>query len=151
MQSLSSSGSLKSLAVLTDQLTKQTSNSGQKDLVFVKSCYEDSNVSKLNVERPWLSEAEGFNLPNNDIGRILPPESQVNATNSLVTDYDSSEESTLVCSILLPPLEKLSSPEPQIGPNTIKLILRSFLTRKVETSKGVIINCHTPPRRKREA
>ncbi|GJY50373.1 hypothetical protein Tco_0441220, partial [Tanacetum coccineum] len=98
-----------------DQLTKQTSNSGQKDLVFVKSSFEDSNVSKPNVEWPWLSESEGFNLPNHDAGRILPPESQVNVTDSLVSDYDSAEESTSVCSILLPPLEKLSSPEPQIG------------------------------------
>nr|GEW11321.1 retrovirus-related Pol polyprotein from transposon TNT 1-94 [Tanacetum cinerariifolium] len=35
------------------------------------------------VERPWLSEAEGFILPNHDIGRILPSESQRNTTDSL--------------------------------------------------------------------
>ncbi|GKG39877.1 hypothetical protein Tco_0464022, partial [Tanacetum coccineum] len=45
---------------------------------------------------PWLSKAEGFNLPNHDTGRILPTESQVNVTDSSVTNYDSVEESTSV-------------------------------------------------------
>ncbi|GKC68055.1 hypothetical protein Tco_1100653 [Tanacetum coccineum] len=40
----------------------------------------------------------------------------------------------------LPLLEKLPSAEPQTGPNTIKFILNSCSTKKVETSKGVIIN-----------
>ncbi|GJX15214.1 retrovirus-related pol polyprotein from transposon TNT 1-94 [Tanacetum coccineum] len=73
--------------------------SGQKDLVFVKSSADDTKVSILCVERPWLSEAEGFILPNHDTSRILPAESQmkvidpsVAVTNSLVTDYDSTNE-----------------------------------------------------------
>ncbi|GJW23756.1 hypothetical protein Tco_0034378 [Tanacetum coccineum] len=56
------------------------------------------------VERPWLSEAEGFILPNHDTGRILPAESQRNTidppvavTDSSATDYDSTDES-LICS-----------------------------------------------------
>ncbi|GJZ14312.1 retrovirus-related pol polyprotein from transposon TNT 1-94 [Tanacetum coccineum] len=118
-----------------DQLTNDSSISRQTDLVFVKSSSKDSNVSKLNVKRPWLSEAEGFNLPNHDTGRILSIESHmngtdcsvtVNVTDSSVTDYDSSEEST----------------------STIKSILKSCSTRKAETSKGVIIyernNSSTP-------
>ncbi|GJT29226.1 retrovirus-related pol polyprotein from transposon TNT 1-94, partial [Tanacetum coccineum] len=41
---------------------------------------------------------------------------------------------------LLPPLEKLPGAEPQTRPKTFKSILKSCLTRRVETSKGVIIN-----------
>nr|GEZ63684.1 retrovirus-related Pol polyprotein from transposon TNT 1-94 [Tanacetum cinerariifolium] len=56
----------------------------------------DTKVSTPNVERPWLSEVKGFNLPNHDTGRILPsssnvelidPSATLNITNSLVTDY----------------------------------------------------------------
>ncbi|GKB30339.1 retrovirus-related pol polyprotein from transposon TNT 1-94 [Tanacetum coccineum] len=42
------------------------------------------------VERPWLSEAEGFILPNHDTGRILPAESQRNTTDPSVAVTDSS-------------------------------------------------------------
>ncbi|GKE07788.1 retrovirus-related pol polyprotein from transposon TNT 1-94 [Tanacetum coccineum] len=52
-----------------DQLTKDSSSSGQKDLVFRKSSADDTKVSIPGVERPWLSEAEGFILPNHDVGR----------------------------------------------------------------------------------
>ncbi|GKB99586.1 hypothetical protein Tco_0985723, partial [Tanacetum coccineum] len=41
-----------------DQLTKDPSSLGQKDLVFVKSSADDTNVTIPSVERPWLSEAE---------------------------------------------------------------------------------------------
>ncbi|GJZ16780.1 hypothetical protein Tco_0552903 [Tanacetum coccineum] len=68
-----------------DQLTKDPSSYGQIDLVFVKSSTEDIKVSILGVERPWLSKAEGFTLPNHDTGRILPAESQVKITDPLVT------------------------------------------------------------------
>ncbi|GKD55808.1 hypothetical protein Tco_1289195 [Tanacetum coccineum] len=88
----------KELKELTN-ITKTWLNSSNKvNQFFVKSSFEDSNVSKPNVEWPWLSKSEGFNLPNHDAGRILPPESQVNVTDSLVSDYDSAEESTSVCS-----------------------------------------------------
>ncbi|GJS66453.1 retrovirus-related pol polyprotein from transposon TNT 1-94 [Tanacetum coccineum] len=96
-----------------DQLTEDPSSSGQKDLVFVKSLADDTKVSIPDVERPWLSKAEGFILPNHDTGRILPAESQRNTTDPLVavtdssaTDYDSADESS-VCSTPLPPLKKL--------------------------------------------
>ncbi|GJW70937.1 hypothetical protein Tco_0127854 [Tanacetum coccineum] len=82
-----------------DQLTEDPSSSRKKDLVFVKSSADDTKVSILGVERPCLSKAEGFILPNHDTGRILPAESQINTTNpsvavtdSLATDYDSAKE-----------------------------------------------------------
>ncbi|GJU96971.1 retrovirus-related pol polyprotein from transposon TNT 1-94 [Tanacetum coccineum] len=121
-------------------------SSGQKDLVFVKSLADDTKVSISGVERPWLSKAEGFILPNHDTGRILPAESQKNTTDPLVavtdssaTDYDSTDESS-VCSTPLPPLKKLDGAEPISGPKTIKSILRSKSTFKDEILKGVIIN-----------
>ncbi|GJX76629.1 hypothetical protein Tco_0323440, partial [Tanacetum coccineum] len=118
----------------------------QKDLVFVKSSVDDTKVTIPGVERPWLSEAEGFILPNHDTGRILPAESQRNTTDPLVavtdssaTDYDSADESS-GCSTHLPPLKKLDGAEPISGPKTIKSILRSKSTFKAEALKGVIIN-----------
>ncbi|GKC44582.1 hypothetical protein Tco_1062304, partial [Tanacetum coccineum] len=97
-------------------------------------------------ERPWLSEAEGFILPNHDVGGILPAESQRNTTDpsvaitdSSVTDYDSANESS-VFSAPIPPLKKLDGDEPISGPKTIKSILGSKSTFKAETLKGVIIN-----------
>ncbi|GJS74293.1 hypothetical protein Tco_0707134 [Tanacetum coccineum] len=129
-----------------DQLTEDPSNSGQKDLVFVKSLADDTKVTIPGVERPWLSEAEGFILPNHDTGRILPAESQRNTTDPLVsftdssmTDYDSAYESS-VCSTPLPPLKKLEGAEPISGPKTIKSILKSKSTLKAEALKGVMIN-----------
>ncbi|GJX09344.1 retrovirus-related pol polyprotein from transposon TNT 1-94, partial [Tanacetum coccineum] len=134
----------KSLGV--DQLTKDPSSSRQKDLVFVKSSADDTKVTIPGVERPWLSEAEGFILPNHDTGRILPAESQRNTTDpsvavtdSSATNYDSADESS-VCSTPLPPLKKLDGAEPISGPKTIKSILRSKSTFKAEALKGVIIN-----------
>nr|GEV52896.1 hypothetical protein [Tanacetum cinerariifolium] len=128
------------------QLTEDPSSSGQKDLVFVKSSDDDTKVSIPGVERLWLSEVEGFILLNHDTGWILPTESQRNTTDplvavtdSLTTDYDSADESS-VCSTPLPPLNKLDGVEPISRPKTIKSILRSKFTFKAETLKGVIIN-----------
>ncbi|GKC05626.1 retrovirus-related pol polyprotein from transposon TNT 1-94, partial [Tanacetum coccineum] len=129
-----------------DQLTEDPSSSGEKDLVFVKSSADDTKVSIPGVERPWLSEAEGFILPNHDTGRILLAESQRNTidslvvvTNSSVTEYDSADES-LVCSTPLPSLKKLDGAEPTFGSKTIKSILRLKSTFKAEALKGVKIN-----------
>ncbi|GKB58991.1 retrovirus-related pol polyprotein from transposon TNT 1-94 [Tanacetum coccineum] len=129
-----------------DQLTEDPSSSGQKDLVFVKSSADDTKVSIPGVERPWLSEAEGFILPNHDTGRILPAESQRNTTDpsvavtdSSATDYDSADESS-VCSTPLPPLKKLDGAEPTSGPKTVKSILRSKSTFKAETLKASKVN-----------
>ncbi|GJT36615.1 hypothetical protein Tco_0927034 [Tanacetum coccineum] len=119
----------------------------QRNNLMMKHRADDTNVSIPNIERPWLSEAEGFNLPNHDTGRILPSESQVkvidslvDVTDSSVTDYDSAEESSLVCSTPLPPLEKLAGVKPVSGPKTIKSILKSNSTFNAETLNGVTIN-----------
>ncbi|GKD70169.1 hypothetical protein Tco_1324259 [Tanacetum coccineum] len=73
-----------------DQLTEDSSSLGLKDLVFVKSSGNDTKVTIPGVERPWLSEAEDFILPNHDTGRILPFESQRNTTDPSVAVTDSS-------------------------------------------------------------
>ncbi|GJS33707.1 hypothetical protein Tco_0532089 [Tanacetum coccineum] len=86
--------------------------------------FDDTKVSIPNVERPWLSKTEGFNFPNHDT----------------VADYDSAEESSLICKTPLPPLEKLAGAERVSGPKTIKSILKSCSTIKTDTLKGVIIN-----------
>ncbi|GKA94021.1 retrovirus-related pol polyprotein from transposon TNT 1-94 [Tanacetum coccineum] len=129
-----------------DQLTEDPSSSVKKDLVFVKSLADDIKVSIPGVKSPWLSEAEGFILPNHDTGRILPTKSQKNTTDpllavtdSLAIDYDSADESS-VCSTPLPPPRKLDGAEPIFGPKTIKSILKLKSTFKAETLKGVIIN-----------
>ncbi|GJR85500.1 hypothetical protein Tco_0209511, partial [Tanacetum coccineum] len=109
-----------------DQLTEGPTSSGQKDLVFVKSLADDKKVSIPGVERPWLSEAEGFILPNHDTSRILPVELQRNITDPPVHPF--------------PPLKKLDGAEPVSGPKTIKSILRSKSTFKAKTLKGIIIN-----------
>ncbi|GJW13782.1 retrovirus-related pol polyprotein from transposon TNT 1-94, partial [Tanacetum coccineum] len=118
----------------------------KKDLVFVKSLADDTKVTIPGVERPWLSKAEGFILPNHDTGRILPAESQRNTTDPLVaftdssaTEYDSVDESS-VCSTPLPPLKKLEGAKPISGPKTIKSILKSKSTLKIVALKDVIIN-----------
>ncbi|GJX07917.1 hypothetical protein Tco_0195849 [Tanacetum coccineum] len=95
-----------------DQLTEDPSSSGLKDIVFVKSSDDNTKVTIPGVERPWLSEAEGFILPN----------------------HDTADESS-VCSTPLSPLKKLKGAEPISGPNTIKSI-----TLITEALKCVIIN-----------
>nr|GEX62598.1 retrovirus-related Pol polyprotein from transposon TNT 1-94 [Tanacetum cinerariifolium] len=83
-----------------------------KDIVFVKSSTDDTKVTIPGVERPWLSEAEGFILPNHNTG-----------------------DESLVCSFPLPLLKKLDSAEPISGPKTIKLILRLKSTFKAKALK----------------
>nr|GEV68947.1 hypothetical protein [Tanacetum cinerariifolium] len=129
-----------------DVVSKEGVRNGKKDLVFVKSSADNIKVTRPGVERPWLSEAKGFILPNHYTGRILLAESQRNTidpsvvvTDSSTAVYDSTDES-LVCRTPLPPLKKLNDVEPISGPKTIKSILRSKSTFKNEALKGVIIN-----------
>ncbi|GJX56955.1 hypothetical protein Tco_0286852 [Tanacetum coccineum] len=129
-----------------DQLTKDPSSSGQKNLVCEKSSANDTKVPIPGVEKPLLSKAKGFIMPNHDTGKILLAESQRNTTdppvavtNSSATDYDSADESS-VCSTPLSPLKKLDGVEPVSGPKAIKSILNSKTTFKAEALKGVIIN-----------
>ncbi|GKA06956.1 retrovirus-related pol polyprotein from transposon TNT 1-94 [Tanacetum coccineum] len=102
-----------------DQLTKDTSSSGPKDPVFVKSSADNSEVSITGSNKPKLSEVEDSTLSNFDTGKrmnlqsVAPP---------------------------LPLLERLTGAEPVFGQKTIKLILKSKSTFKTETLKGIIIN-----------
>ncbi|GJT03427.1 hypothetical protein Tco_0824596 [Tanacetum coccineum] len=97
-----------------DQLIEDTSSSGLKDLVFVKSLADNSKVSITGSNKPKLSEAEDSTLSNFDTGKSVAP--------------------------LLPPLERLTGVEPVSRPKTIKSILKSKSTCKTETLKGIIIN-----------
>ncbi|GJS80256.1 retrovirus-related pol polyprotein from transposon TNT 1-94 [Tanacetum coccineum] len=106
-----------------DQLTEDTSSSGLKDPVLIKSSVDNSEMSITGNNKPKLSGAKDFTLSNHDT----------------VTDYDSADESS-ICSTPLPPLEKLSGVEPVSRPKTIKSILKSKSTFKDETLKGITIN-----------
>ncbi|GKC67620.1 hypothetical protein Tco_1100218 [Tanacetum coccineum] len=116
--------------------------------VTIKNKADDTKVSIPGVKRPLLSVAKYFIMPNHDTGRILPAESQRNTidpsvavTDSLATEYDLTDESS-VCSTPLPPLKKLDGAKPVSRPKTIKSILKSKSTFKAETIKGVIIKNH---------
>ncbi|GJY15150.1 putative reverse transcriptase domain-containing protein [Tanacetum coccineum] len=129
-----------------DQLIEDTSSSGPKDPVFIKSSADNLEMSITRSNKPKLFGAEDFTLSNLDTGKVPSNESQRNTTDhsiivsdSSVTDYDSTDKS-LVCSTQLPPLEKLIGVEPVYGPKTIKLILKSKFTFKAETLKGITIN-----------
>ncbi|GKA30062.1 hypothetical protein Tco_0716307 [Tanacetum coccineum] len=104
-----------------DQLTEDTSNSGPKDLVFIKSSADNSEMTITGSNKPKLSGVE----------------------DSTMSNHDTTNESS-VCSTPLPPLEKLTDTEPISGPKTIKLILKSKSTFKAETLKGITINEPSP-------
>nr|GEX19134.1 hypothetical protein [Tanacetum cinerariifolium] len=138
------------MALVEDNVSKEVCSTPLPPVtkldVFVKSAANDTKVPIPSVERPWLSKADDFTLPNHDTGRILPPESQRNIidppvaiTISSATNYDYGDESS-VCSTPLPPVTKLDGTEPISGPKTIKSILRTKSTFKAKTLKGVKIN-----------
>ncbi|GJR31119.1 retrovirus-related pol polyprotein from transposon TNT 1-94 [Tanacetum coccineum] len=52
-----------------DQLTEDTSSSGPKDPVFVKSSADNSEVSITGSNKPKLSEAEDSTMSNHDTGK----------------------------------------------------------------------------------
>nr|GEU34383.1 uncharacterized mitochondrial protein AtMg00810-like [Tanacetum cinerariifolium] len=129
-----------------DQLTKDPSSSGHKDLVFIKSSVDNIKASIPSDERPWLSEVEGFIFLNHDTGRVLPTKSQRNSTDPLVTvidstetEYDSTDESS-VCSTSFPPLEKPGDVEPVSEPKTVRTTLKLISTFKTEYLKCIIPN-----------
>ncbi|GKA27977.1 retrovirus-related pol polyprotein from transposon TNT 1-94 [Tanacetum coccineum] len=136
--------------LIINQLTEDTSSSMPKDPVFIKSLADNSKMSITGCNKPKLSGAKDFTLSNHDTGKVPSNESQRNTTDhsvvvsdSLVTDYDSTNESS-VCSTPLPPLEKLTGAEHVFGPKTIKSNLKSKSTFKAETFKGIIINEPSP-------
>ncbi|GJY55144.1 hypothetical protein Tco_0446808 [Tanacetum coccineum] len=117
-----------------------------KDLVFVKSSTDNSEVSITDSNKSKLSEAKDSTLSNHDTCKVPSNKSQINTTDhsvivsdSSATDYDSADESS-VYSTPFPPLEKLTGAEPISRPKTIKLILNSEFTFKAETLKDIIIN-----------
>ncbi|GKD46471.1 hypothetical protein Tco_1271116 [Tanacetum coccineum] len=61
------------------------------------------------------------------------------ASNSLATDYDSADESSVYITPLFS-LKKLDGAEPISGPKAFKSILKSKSTFKAETLKGITIN-----------
>ncbi|GJQ97458.1 retrovirus-related pol polyprotein from transposon TNT 1-94 [Tanacetum coccineum] len=84
-----------------DQLTEDTSSSGPKDPVFVKSSVDNSEVSITSSNKPKLSETEDSTLSNHDTGKVPSNESQRNTTDhsavvsdSSATNYDSADESS---------------------------------------------------------
>ncbi|GKC02925.1 hypothetical protein Tco_0994535, partial [Tanacetum coccineum] len=128
-----------------DQLTEDTSSSGPKDPVFVKSSTDNLEVSITGSNKPKLSEAEDSIMSKHDTGKVPSNESQRNTTDHLVVvsdssaiDYDSADESS-VCSTPFPPLEKLTGAKPVSGPKTIKSVLKSKSTFKAETLKDYLI------------
>ncbi|GJX05615.1 hypothetical protein Tco_0191531 [Tanacetum coccineum] len=128
------------------QLTEDTSSCGSKDLVFVKSLADNSDMSIISSNLHKSSEPKGFTLPNHDTDEVPSNKSQRNTTDpsavvsdSPTSDYDSADESS-VCSTPLLPLKKLDSAELSSGPKTVKLILKSKSTFKAETLKGITLN-----------
>ncbi|GKA77846.1 hypothetical protein Tco_0784383 [Tanacetum coccineum] len=128
------------------QLTEEPSSSGLKDLVFIKSLVDNTKASIPSVERPWLSDVEGFILPNHDTSKILPAEFQRNSTDPPVTvidssetEYDSADESS-IWSTFFPLLKKPSDAETVSGPKAVKTPLKSISTFKAEALKGIIPN-----------
>ncbi|GJS71088.1 hypothetical protein Tco_0703929 [Tanacetum coccineum] len=102
------------------------------------------SITSSNI--PKSSDTEDYTLPNQDTNKVPSNESQRNTTDpsvvvsdSLATDYDSGNESSVYSTPLLS-LKKLDSVEPIFGPKTIKLILKSKSTFKAETLKGITIN-----------
>nr|GEY13324.1 retrovirus-related Pol polyprotein from transposon TNT 1-94 [Tanacetum cinerariifolium] len=87
-----------------EQLTEDTSSSGPKDPVFLKSSADKLEVSITGSNKPKLSEAEDSTLSNYDTSKVPLNELQRNTTDhsvvvfdSSATDYDSADESS-VCS-----------------------------------------------------
>ncbi|GJZ93651.1 hypothetical protein Tco_0665854 [Tanacetum coccineum] len=122
-----------------DTLLKMEDNDDRKS--FLDYLSDNSMMSIPDGERPCLFEAEDLILPNHDADRILLAESQrkttyppVAFTDSLATDYDSADKSS-VCSTPLPPQERLVGAELVFGPKTIKLILKSNFTFKAKALK----------------
>nr|GEZ27429.1 hypothetical protein [Tanacetum cinerariifolium] len=119
------------LAEDNDVVSKEGARNGECVKISMRKVHthleikaDDTKVSIPGVERPWLSKAEGFILPNHDTGRILLAESQRNTTDPSVTVTDSSTDESLVCSTPLSPLKKLDGAELVPGSKTIKSILK---------------------------
>ncbi|GKC57269.1 hypothetical protein Tco_1084867, partial [Tanacetum coccineum] len=128
------------------QVTEDTSSCGSKDLVFVKSLADTSDMSITSSNLHKSSKAEDSTLPNHDTNEVASNNSQRNTTdplaivsNSPASDYDSDDDSS-VCSTPLLPLKKLDGVEPGSGLKTVKSILKLKSMFKAETLKGITLN-----------
>nr|GEX32300.1 retrovirus-related Pol polyprotein from transposon TNT 1-94 [Tanacetum cinerariifolium] len=83
-----------------DQLTEDTSSSGPKHPVFVKSLANNSEVSITSSNKPKLSETEDSTLLNHDTDKVPSNESQRNTTDYsvVVSDSSYSVDESSVCS-----------------------------------------------------
>ncbi|GJT94827.1 hypothetical protein Tco_1090345, partial [Tanacetum coccineum] len=132
------------------QLIEDTSSCGSKDLVFIKSSANNSDMSITSSNLHKSFEAEDFTLPNHDTYEVPSNKSQRNTTDpstvvfdSPTSNYDSADESS-VCNTPLLLLKKLDGAEPGSGPKTIKSILKLKSTFKAETLKGITLNESSP-------
>nr|GEU80649.1 hypothetical protein [Tanacetum cinerariifolium] len=73
----------------TGQLIEDTSNCGSKDLVFVKSLADSSNMSITRSNQHKSSEPEDFTLPNHDTDEVPSNKSQRNTIDPLAVVFDS--------------------------------------------------------------
>nr|GEW33683.1 hypothetical protein [Tanacetum cinerariifolium]GEW37346.1 hypothetical protein [Tanacetum cinerariifolium] len=129
-----------------EMLTEDASSCGLKDLVFVKSLADNSNMSIAGSNLHKLSKAEDSTLPIHDTDEVPLNKSQRNTTDpsaivsdSPAPDYDLVDESS-VCSTPLLPLKKLDGAKPGSGPKIVKSILKSKSMLKDENLKGIILN-----------
>nr|GEU53280.1 retrovirus-related Pol polyprotein from transposon TNT 1-94 [Tanacetum cinerariifolium] len=128
------------------QLTEDTSSFGSKDLVFVKSSTDNSDMSITSSNLHKSSKAKDSTLPNHNTDEVPSNKSQRNTIDPSIFVYDSpasyydSADESLVCRTHLLPLKKLDGVEPSSGPKTVKSILKSKSTFKAKTLKGIIIN-----------
>ncbi|GJZ94942.1 hypothetical protein Tco_0667145, partial [Tanacetum coccineum] len=126
-----------------DQLTKDTSSSGPKDPVFVKSSADYLEVSITSSNKPKLSKAEDSTLSNVDTGKVPLNESQRNTTDHSVVVSDSSAiyynsaNESLVGSTSLPPLKREDLQAKKV---------ESFKASKTESSST--LRSKTPTKRK---
>ncbi|GJV23988.1 retrovirus-related pol polyprotein from transposon TNT 1-94 [Tanacetum coccineum] len=128
-----------------DQLTKDTSIFGPKDLVFVKYSADNSNTSITSNNKPKLSEAEDFILQNNDTGKV-PLMSHKGTYPILQLLSLTLQRLIMIQQANLQSIAPLFLHwrswlllKPVSGPKTIKSILKSNSIFKVETLKSVTI------------
>nr|GEV31238.1 hypothetical protein [Tanacetum cinerariifolium] len=130
---------IKALMALTNEerifVGKESARNGEWTIITIKS---------FNLHKS--SGAKESTLPNHNTDEVPSNKPQRNITdpsvvvsNSPASDYDSTDESS-VCSTPVLPLEKLDGAEPSSGPKTIKSILKSKSIFKAQTLKGIRIN-----------
>ncbi|GKA93766.1 hypothetical protein Tco_0815752 [Tanacetum coccineum] len=102
-------------------LTEDTFSCGSKDMVFVKSSADNSDMSITTSNLHKSSKAKDYTLPNHNADEVPSNKSQRNTTDpstfvsdSPASDNDSADES-LVCNTPFLPLKKLDGAKPGSG------------------------------------